>query len=164
MTVLSALMGWAAPTLVSYNNNIYLVLCCQCFLQYSLTCAATQISKQYTQYGAALLFFIFGFKMLYEVATTTQKVHALRTATLVVDSCIQPPGFLPGQHEMLTLLTYSINRKSFCCSHLHLNFANHACSSVPIPTACRGLRLLSITLLCCLLDVPYVLSLHVMLS
>lgn len=46
MTVLSALMGWAAPTL---------------------------ISKQYTQYGAALLFFVFGFKMLYEVATATEK-------------------------------------------------------------------------------------------
>ncbi|KAL3134679.1 hypothetical protein ABBQ32_007684 [Trebouxia sp. C0010 RCD-2024] len=46
MTVLSALMGWAAPTL---------------------------ISKQYTQYGAALLFFIFGFKMLYEVFTIAEK-------------------------------------------------------------------------------------------
>lgn len=46
MTVLSALMGWAAPSL---------------------------ISKQYTQYGAALLFFVFGFKMLYEVATAVEK-------------------------------------------------------------------------------------------
>ena len=33
-----------------------------------------QISKQYTQYGAALLFFVFGFKMLYEVATAVEKV------------------------------------------------------------------------------------------
>lgn len=46
MTVLSALMGWAAPSL---------------------------ISKQYTQYGAALLFFVFGFKMLYEVITAVEK-------------------------------------------------------------------------------------------
>ena len=33
-----------------------------------------QISKQYTQYGAALLFFAFGLKMLYEVATAVEKV------------------------------------------------------------------------------------------
>lgn len=38
------------------------------------TCAA-QISKQYTQYGAALLFFVFGFKMLYEVITAVGKVN-----------------------------------------------------------------------------------------
>lgn len=46
MTVLSALMGWAAPSL---------------------------ISQQYTQFGAALLFFVFGFKMLYEVFTAVEK-------------------------------------------------------------------------------------------
>lgn len=35
-----------------------------------------QISKQYTQYGAAALFFVFGFKMLYEVITAVEKVSS----------------------------------------------------------------------------------------
>ena len=55
-----------------------------------------QISKQYTQYGAALLFFIFGFKMLYEVATTVEKVLTSFThpffvnITYLVDSMQHP--------------------------------------------------------------------------
>lgn len=40
-----------------------------------MTMYAAQISKQYTQYGAALLFFVFGFKMLYEVITAMEKVN-----------------------------------------------------------------------------------------
>ena len=43
-----------------------------------------QISKQYTQFGAALLFFVFGFKMLYEVFTAVEKVRYSHMLLLLI--------------------------------------------------------------------------------
>lgn len=62
-----------------------------------MTMYVAQISKQYTQYGAALLFFVFGFKMLYEVITAGEKVN----------------------HRMLSVLCMPISAGLPCTFHLH---------------------------------------------
>jgi len=71
MTVLSAVMGWAAPNLVRR---------CACFRCSASVClyggrgalssaCCAQISKKYTQWGAVALFFFFGARSLYDALT-----------------------------------------------------------------------------------------------
>lgn len=58
------------------STSVFPVLVTPAGAPHLTVCVVMQISKQYTQYGAALLFFIFGFKMLYEVATAVEQVPA----------------------------------------------------------------------------------------
>ncbi len=75
------------------------------------TTHAVQISKQYTQYGAALLFFVFGFKMLYEVATAVEKVHFCIYNALV--------GVL-GLHTLNFLMVAAVTRNCVSLSTMSL--------------------------------------------
>lgn len=112
----------------------------------SLIRAVMQISKQYTQYGAALLFFIFGFKMLYEVFTIAEKVHAGLTAAVCFDASIQASHLLAGQHAAFTCLHHciAISLDICCCSHLLLTGIHYTCTS---PIAC-GLAILHVFPFC----------------
>ncbi len=71
---------------------------------------AAQISKQYTQYGAALLFFVFGFKMLYEVITAVEKVNHCMLSVL----CMPLSAGLPCTY-MHTCTTYL----HACTTYMH---------------------------------------------
>lgn len=78
MTVLSAVMGWAAPNLVRYDSRLLQsrLTPAHVHINVDLKCSVfLQISKKYTHWAAIALFFFFGARSLYDAITGEVRVR-----------------------------------------------------------------------------------------